>query len=67
MARDARAVARAKVRAQELLRFLVTEGIEPRRMRVRAVGAAEPVRDTSDKTAEPENTRVEFFIAESTD
>ena len=44
-------------RAQALLRFLVTEGIEPSRLQLRSVGIAEPISATAEL-----NERVELFI-----
>ena len=62
VARDTRLVESALIRAQNVLQFMVIEGVQPRRLEIRAVGGLEPVADTSDKANVPVNERVRLFI-----
>ena len=51
-----------KARGGALLRFLVTEGVAPRRLVIRSVGSAEPIARNRDKGGPEINDRVEIFI-----
>ncbi len=51
-----------KARGSALLRFLVTEGVAPRRLVIRSVGGAEPIARNGQKGGPELNDRVEIFI-----
>jgi len=54
----------ASARVQHLLQFLVTEGVAPRRLRLRAVGGSEPIADPRDPAEFERNERVDFVITQ---
>ena len=64
VALDRKLVEAARVRAQNVLEFMIIEGIQPRRLTLRAVGGAEPLADTKDKTQIVTNERVQLFVIE---
>ena len=55
-------VQRSRKRAQGLLRRLVTEGVEPRRLKVRAVGGAEPLSNVDSSSGAKRNTFIDYRI-----
>ena len=61
---DTTLVDAALVRAQNVLEFMVIEGVQPRRLVIRAVGGAEPAADTTDKANISLNERVRLYVTE---
>lgn len=49
-------------RAEEVVKFLVEQGIEKSRLQPKGFGEARPVADNKSKAGRTENRRVEFFI-----
>jgi large repetitive protein len=64
VAADSKLVEAAVVRAQSVLEFMVIEGVQPRRLVVRAVGGAEPAADTTNKANISLNERVRLYVTE---
>ena len=64
VARDAGLVEAALVRAQKVLEFMVIEGVQPRRLEIRAVGGLEPIANTRDKANIATNERVLLFVTQ---
>jgi outer membrane protein OmpA-like peptidoglycan-associated protein len=62
VAADSKLVEASVVRAQNILEFMVIEGLQPRRLVVRAVGGAEPAVDTGAKANISLNERVRLFV-----
>jgi len=64
VASDSKLVEAAVIRGQNVLEFMVIEGVQPRRLIVRAVGGAEPAADTTDKANVSLNERVRLYVTE---